>query len=100
MACLKVLSANGVMRVLAEGPDGNVRGMRPGERIIGVDYACDEKPVDNLTAIFTSEGLMLGNLIKAVTDAVGIKQCGGCKGRQRGLNSAGLRLQDKIRSIF
>lgn len=99
MACLKVMSLRG-MRVLPEGPDGNVRGMLPDERIVGVDMDCAQLPADNLSDIFTSEGLMIGNLIKKVTNTLGIKQCMSCKGRQYRYNQKGLELQRKIKDLF
>lgn len=35
-----------------------------------------------------AESLGLGDVVAAMTAAVGIKPCGGCKGRQANLNAA------------
>jgi hypothetical protein len=96
MACLKVISARGI-RVLAEGRDGNIRGKLPDERILGVDFRCNAQSQDDLTSLITEDGIMVGNVIKAVTTALGIKQCLACKGRQRAYNQRGLDLQRKVK---
>ena len=95
MACLKVMSVRG-LRVIPEAPDGNCYGKLLDEVIVGVDFNCAGNPVDDLNSIFTDEGLMIGNLVKKVTTAIGIKQCLSCRGRQQRLNLKGLELQRKL----
>ena len=100
MACLRVRSERGI-RLIPESPDGNVHGMLPDEVIAGVVMECGPTLIiDNLDALVTPEGLMVGNIIKRVTSAVGIKQCLACKGRQRDLNQRGLAIQQKIKDLF
>ena len=99
MACLKVISARG-MRIIPESVDGNVRGMLPDEKIVGVDMLCAPVAIDNFTDIFTSEGVMVGNLIKRATNALGIKQCLSCKGRQQRYNTRGLAIQKRVKNAI
>ena len=100
MACLKIQRGNTII-VLPEASDLNIRGMIAGDRIIGTDMRCGEiLPYDDLDSLLTSDGLMVGNLVKAVTNKLGIKQCLACKGRQRNLNARGLKLQQKLKDLF
>lgn len=100
MACLKIQRGNTII-VLPESPDLNVRGMIAGDKIIGTDMQCGEiLTYDDLESLVTSDGLMVGNLVKAVTNKLGIKQCLACKGRQRNLNARGLQLQKKLKDLF
>ena len=92
MACLRVRSARGV-RLIPEGSDGNVRGRLPDEVIMGVVWDCGPRAGEN---VLTPEGLMVGNLVKKVATALGIKQCFRCKRRQQRWNAAGLKLQQKL----
>jgi len=55
---------------------------------------------DNFNDIITDQGILVGNVIKKVTSALGIKQCLKCKGRQRRYNEKGLELQQKVRAWF
>lgn len=100
MACLKVQGPN-YIRVIPEGLDGNVRGVLPTERIIGAVMQCgpDDAAYD-LESWLTSEGLMVGNIIKSVATAIGIKQCLACKGRQKRYNRKGLEIQKVIKDLF
>ena len=93
MACLRVKSARGV-RLIPEGPDGNVRGRMADEVIMGVVWDCGPHPITE--KVFTQDGLMVGNLIKKVTTALGIKQCFKCKRRQQRWNAKGLAIQKKL----
>lgn len=97
MACIIVKYPNGSFRRFA---DGVARKFIPGEEIIGVDNNCDVKACDDLNSIFTDDGFMLGNAIKKVTSALGIKQCLSCRGRQRAYNDKGLEIQQKIKGLF
>lgn len=104
MACLRVKGPN-YIRVIPESPDGNVRGMLPTEEIIGTTMLCG--PYDatysaayDLDSLITPEGVMVGNIIKKVTNVVGLKQCLACTGRQVRYNAKGLAIQKKIRNIF
>ena len=100
MACLKVQGPN-YIRLIAEGDDGNVRGMRLGEVIIGSVMECGPQSVSyDLDSLITQDGLMVGNIIKAVTNKLGIKQCLACKGRQWHYNQKGLEIQNRIKDIF
>lgn len=100
MACLKVQGPN-YIRVIAEGADGNVRGMLPTERIVGSVMKCGPQDADyDLDSWITSEGFMIGNIIKSVTSAVGIKQCLACRGRQINYNRKGLEFQQRIKDLF
>lgn len=51
-------------------------------------------------SLLTSEGIMVGNIIKKVTSALGIKQCMACKGRQRRYNEKGLAIQRKLKDLL
>lgn len=100
MACLKVQGPN-YIRLIAEGPDGNVRGMRPNEVILGSVMGCGPNSVSyDLDSLITPDGLMIGNIIKKVTSAVGIKQCLRCKGRQQRYNQKGIELQQRVKDLF
>jgi len=103
MACLRVRGPLGE-RLLAEGSDGNVRGMWPGESIIGVVMDCGPYTVNDaaldLDHVVTQDGFMVGNVIKKVTKALGMKQCMACQGRQIRYNQRGLELQQKIKDLF
>jgi len=99
MACLKVQGPN-YIRIIAESHDKNVRGVLPTEKIIGSIMDCGpQDPPEDFDSLVTYEGLMLGNVVKKVTNALGIKQCLACKGRQRALNEKGLALQRKLRDL-
>jgi hypothetical protein len=97
MACLKVLRGDKYL-ILSEGADGLVRGTIKGDVIKEVLWNCGPNPIAD--DIFSSQGLMVGNLVKKVTAAVGIKQCFRCRGRQRRWNKKGLAVQQKIKSLI
>lgn len=73
--------------------EGAVFRFRPGEYVVG-------SVGDDLTSLVTSDGIMLGNIVKKVTSALGIKQCLKCKGRQRQWNDKGLEIQEKLKGMF
>lgn len=86
--------------ILLRGPegdrrvrDGQVFRFKAGEYVVG-------SIGDDLNSLITSDGLMLGNIVKKVTTALGIRQCLKCKGRQRRLNDAGINFQAKIKGLF
>ena len=86
--------------ILLRGPDGDRRVMdgevfrfKPGEYVVGSVAA-------NLQDAMTSDGIMVGNIIKKVTTALGIKQCLKCKGRQIRYNEKGLEIQQKVKRWF
>jgi len=100
MACLKVQGPN-YIRVIAEAHDKNVRGVLPTERIIGSIMDCGpQDPPEDFDSLVTPEGLMFGNAVKRLTNALGIKQCLQCKGRQRALNEKGLAIQKKLKDLI
>lgn len=100
MPCLKVQGPN-YIRVIPEGPDGNVRGMLPTERIVGVEPLCGPyDPTLDFESLIGPEGVMIGNVIKKVTNAVGIKQCLSCRQRQHRYNQRGLKIQRAIKDLF
>lgn len=100
MACLKVIGRDGIIRVVPEDKDLNVRTL-PGDTILGVEMTCGPVlPSDDLKSLVTEDGLMVGNIIKAVTTKLGIKQCLACKGRQRRYNERGLEIQKKVRNAL
>lgn len=89
MACLIVTGPWGE-RLLPEGPDGNVRGKRKGETIVGVKPDCGViQPRDIVDDEMEKAGVAWGDAIAWVTKRIGIKQCSPCKARQEILNSAG-----------
>lgn len=50
-----------------------------------------------LTELFPNEDpTLLGNRIKALTDALGIPTCGGCDGRRKWINAAHAYLRSKL----
>ncbi len=52
-----------------------------------------------LTELFPNEDpTLLGNRIKAMTEAIGIPSCGGCEARKRWLNSAHAWIRSAVRS--
>lgn len=55
---------------------------------------------DNFKDIIVKEGLLIGNVIKKVTSALGIKQCMKCQKRQLRYNEKGLEIQEKIKGFF
>lgn len=95
MACL-VLRSPTTLRLIPSADGGFRYELRPGEQIVGISYSCAPQPEDNFESIVTSDGLMLGNLVKKITSTLGIKQCLRCKGRQRRLNEIGLVVQRKL----
>lgn len=100
MACIIVKYPDGTEMRYRENQN---RRFVPGEEIIGIDYGCNPEAYTtqaDLTSIFTSDGLMLGNAIKKVASALGFKQCLACAGRQRSYNARGLELQRKLKELF
>ena len=102
MACLKVTGPYGP-RLIAESPDGNVHGVRPGETIVGSEMACGPQAIGiqyDFDSLITPEGLMIGNVIKKVTTALGISHCLACHQRQQRYNQKGLEIQQHIKDLF
>lgn len=100
MACLKVQGPN-YQRLIPEDHDGNVRGVMPHETVIGAEMNCGPHDIDyDYESVITPAGFMIGNAIKKVTNAVGIKQCMSCKGRQRKYNDVGIEVQQKVKEFF
>lgn len=97
MACYLVKYPNGLILKFAENQN---RNFVPGEEIIGVDWSCNAQSADNLNDLFTADGFMVGNAIKKVTHALGMKQCMGCRGRQQSFNTKGLAIQKAIKDLF
>ena len=102
MACLKVKGPHGE-RFLPESTDGNVHGMKPGEVIVAAIWDCGPLQLGDTAMdfehVFTSEGFMVGNAIKKVTHALGVKQCMACKGRQRAYNERGINIQRALKKL-
>ena len=55
---------------------------------------------NDLTSISNSDGLLIGNIIKKITNSLGIKQCLKCKQRQLHYNRRGLEIQEKIKRVI
>lgn len=98
MACIKWQKPDGREYWVLE----NVQHVpTPGSINTGVvDWACNERSTDNLRDVFTEDGFMLGNAVKKVTTALGIKQCLACAGRQRRFNQWGIEIQQKVKSLL
>jgi len=97
MACYIVTYPDGTQIKWGENQP---RRMVPGEQITGIDWKCNADAQDDLQSLVSSEGLLVGNVIKKVTNALGIKQCLACKGRQRRYNEIGLNVQRKFKELF
>lgn len=98
MACFKTTKG----RLIEEGVQW---AALPGETIIPglIDWHCGKVlQGDSLRsgAIFTPEGIMIGNLVKKVATKLGFKHCMSCQGRQRRLNDRGLKLQRKVKRLL
>lgn len=99
--------------ILLKGPLGE-RWIKEGENfrfLPGEVVAEDEKGnsiirggsfnlQDNLQDSFTGDGLLIGNVIKNLTSALGIRQCLKCKQRQLRYNQKGLEIQQKIKKVI
>lgn len=97
MACVIIQYPDGTRRSYQENEN---RAYVPGEQVVDVDYFCDPHAIDNLQDWIVPEGLLVGNIIKSVTKAIGMKQCMACKGRQHDYNKRGLEIQQRIKEHF
>jgi hypothetical protein len=98
MACFTLRDRNGNERKIGE----NVAYVKyNGEEIVPglIDWTCAGHYLQDYKHVFTKEGFMLGNAIKKVTSALGIRQCMACKGRQRDYNEKGIAIQRKLKLI-
>lgn len=98
MACFTLRGPNGD-RKMGENVQHT---LQPGEAIVPglIDWTCGGHYLGDYEHVFTAEGFMLGNAIKKVTNAIGMKQCLACKGRQRAYNEKGIRIQQAIKKVF
>ena len=96
MACIILRGPLGERRVLENHP----YQLGTDEHIAGVDWTCAANPADNMEDLVTDAGFMVGNAIKKVTNALGMRQCMACRGRQQRFNQRGLELQQKMKEIF
>ena len=95
MACLFIKGPRS-LRVITQDTNGGFRySLQPGEVAVVRPCKFSQDEAQDLESIWTSDGIMIGNIIKKVTTALGIKQCLACKGRQRALNRKGLEIQKR-----
>lgn len=95
MPCLFIKGAHS-LRVITQDENGGFRySLREGEVAVVRPCKFSDGEAADLDSIWSSDGLMIGNLVKKVTTAIGIKQCLQCKGRQQSWNSKGLELQKR-----
>lgn len=98
MACVRFKLPGGIHIWV---PENRAWSPPPGTINTGeVSWDCAPLTTDNLDSIITTDGLMVGNLVKAITNKLGIKQCLSCKGRQRKLNEKGLAVQRAIKNAI
>jgi hypothetical protein len=84
MACIILETPNGTTY---RWPDNQARTPVPGEKIVGVDWACGPQILeDEVNARLKEEGIQWGSAIKWVTQRIGLKQCSSCKAREEILN--------------
>ena len=87
-------------------PEDKNYTLLPGEYIVEgmIDWHCgaqaDFDKAMQLEKIWTSDGLMVGNVIKKVTTFLRIPQCMACRGRQIAYNRRGLEIQAKIKDAI
>lgn len=95
MACLFIKGPNSFRIITSDNNGGFRYSLNEGE--VAVIRPCNFSPDEphDFDSVWTSEGVMIGNLVKKVTNALGIKQCLACRGRQMALNRKGLELQKK-----
>lgn len=99
MACFTLRDKDGNERKIGE----NVNYVKHnGEEIVPglIDWTCSGHYLQDYEHVITAEGFMLGNAIKKVTHALGIKQCLRCKGRQHQYNERGIRIQQALKRVF
>ena len=95
MACLFIKGPH-TFRIITQDTNGGFRySLQPGEVAAVRPCKFSKDEASDLESIFTSDGLMLGNLVKKVTTALHLKHCLRCTGRQIRLNQRGLELQKK-----
>lgn len=94
--------------ILLRGPNGErwITEGRPFRFLDGEKIVEDQlgntimRGGNDLTSIVNSEGLLIGNIIKKITNSLGIKQCLKCKQRQLRYNQRGLEIQTKIKRVI
>lgn len=96
MKKIKLISAAGE-RWVAEGLPFR---FLPGEVIAEDDRGNAITTTNNFKDLITPEGVMIGNVVKRITSALGIKQCMKCRRRQERFNDRGLAIQQKIKDFF
>lgn len=84
MSCIILKSPLGERRI----PENVSYQLLKGEKIIGVDWACDGSDQTSVDAELAKSGLKLGDAIAWVTKKFGIQQCSACAARQQILNHA------------
>lgn len=98
MACIAVQHRQrGEVRIIEEGTSYPVEWQFTGQIIANCGPQDASQDFDHL---WTEEGFMVGNAIKKVTNALGIKQCLACRGRQARYNQVGLDLQQRVKELF
>lgn len=89
MACLVVDGPWGE-RELPEGRNGNVQGMRPGEKILRVKWDCGECAQGDQGATIKEqlehEGIKWGSAVAWAAGKMGFKKCTACAAREYMLN--------------
>lgn len=95
MPCLFIKGPQS-LRVITQDENGGFRySLQPDEIAVVRPCKFSDGEASDLESIWSSDGLMIGNIVKKVTSAIGIKQCLQCKGRQRAWNAKGLELQKR-----
>ena len=95
MACLFIKGAN-TFRIITQDNNGGFRySLTEGEVAVVRPCKFSKDEAGDLDSIWSSDGLMIGNLIKKVTTVLHIKHCLRCTGRQVQLNKRGLELQKR-----
>lgn len=97
MACLEVKHiSHNIKRWVRENENYSQDWKMTGR----IDWSCEAQALDDFDSLVTSDGFMVGNAIKKVTNFLGIHQCMQCKQRQRRFNAVGLALQQKVKDLF
>ena len=95
MACLFIKGVN-TFRIITQDTNGGFRySLQEGEVAVVRPCKFSRDEAGDLDSIWSSDGLMIGNLVKKVTAALHLKHCLRCTGRQIRLNQRGLELQKK-----
>ena len=95
MACLFIKGPH-TFRIITSDTNGGFRySLTEGEVAVVRPCKFSRDEDSDLDSIWSSDGLMVGNLIKKVTTALHFKHCLKCTGRQIRLNQRGLELQKR-----